>query len=99
MRAYIVLLLVSTAILRAAEPNPPVWPDSVKVIEAGDSSAQGKIDNIFSMNGGHTPSCNGQFSGHRFALLFKPGQHNLRVNVGYYTHVMGLGSSPYDTKI
>ena len=40
---------------------------------------------------------NGQFSDNRYALLFKPGIHDLYVNVGYYTHVMGLGSSPLDT--
>lgn len=32
-------------------------------------------------------------------MLFKPGVHNLHVNVGYYTHVMGLGSTPYETHI
>src|SRR5262249_24199670 len=35
-----------------------------------------------------------QFGGQRNALMFKPGTYNVDVNVGFYTHVLGLGSSP-----
>ena len=34
-----------------------------------------------------------------FALLFKPGQHDLNVDLGYYTTVHGLGKTPADTII
>ena len=40
-----------------------------------------------------------EFSRNRFALLFKPGTYQLDVRVGYYMHVIGLGSSPEDVII
>ncbi|MCK9413914.1 MAG: coagulation factor 5/8 type domain-containing protein [Prolixibacteraceae bacterium] len=42
---------------------------------------------------------NSEFSGNRYALLFKPGTYKLNVRVGYYMHVMGLGKSPEDVII
>ncbi|MET0404150.1 MAG: hypothetical protein ABW123_17190, partial [Cystobacter sp.] len=35
-----------------------------------------------------------QFGTERYALLFKPGTYNVKFNVGFYTHVAGLGQSP-----
>jgi len=49
--------------------------------------------------GGKIPATNGQFSNRRVALLLKPGIHDLNVNIGYYTQVMGLGRTPYATNI
>jgi hypothetical protein len=40
-----------------------------------------------------------QFGPERFALLFKPGEYRLTFNVGFYTHVAGLGRNPDDVKI
>ncbi len=40
-----------------------------------------------------------EFSGNRFALLFKPGTYKLDIRVGYYMHIMGLGNSPEDVVI
>jgi len=31
--------------------------------------------------------------------LFKPGKHSVKVNVGYYTSVIGLGKTPSDTSL
>jgi len=31
--------------------------------------------------------------------MFKSGRHEVDVNVGYYTHVIGLGRKPTDTSI
>ncbi|MGB3005549.1 MAG: coagulation factor 5/8 type domain-containing protein [Chitinophagaceae bacterium] len=42
---------------------------------------------------------NSEFSRNRYALLFKPGTYKLDVRVGYYMHVMGLGSSPEEVVI
>jgi hypothetical protein len=42
---------------------------------------------------------NSEFSGNRYALLFKPGTYKLNVRVGYYMHVIGLGRSPEDVVI
>ena len=35
-----------------------------------------------------------QFGAERYALLFKPGTYNVTFNVGFYTHVAGLGGTP-----
>ncbi|WP_434391326.1 fibronectin type III domain-containing protein [Melittangium boletus] len=41
-----------------------------------------------------------QFGQERYALLFKPGTYNnVNFNVGFYTHVAGLGQSPDDVQI
>ncbi|WP_155893449.1 discoidin domain-containing protein [Cystobacter fuscus] len=40
-----------------------------------------------------------EFSTERYALLFKPGSYSVNFNVGYYTHVAGLGQSPDDVTI
>jgi hypothetical protein len=40
-----------------------------------------------------------QFGRERYALLFKPGTYDVTFNVGFYTHVAGLGLSPDDVHI
>ena len=40
-----------------------------------------------------------QFGPERYALLFKPGQYDVTFNVGFYTHVAGLGINPDDVQI
>ncbi|HHT96848.1 MAG TPA: coagulation factor 5/8 type domain-containing protein [Clostridiales bacterium] len=42
-----------------------------------------------------------QFGPDRYAFLFMPGEYDesIKVKVGYYTHVAGLGILPTDTKI
>jgi hypothetical protein len=40
-----------------------------------------------------------QFDNLGYAYLFKPGQYSLDVQVGFYTHVIGLGMSPDDVTI
>jgi hypothetical protein len=40
-----------------------------------------------------------QFGAERFALLFKPGNYYVTFNVGFYTHVAGLGANPDDVQI
>jgi hypothetical protein len=40
-----------------------------------------------------------QFGPQRYALLFKKGKYDLTFNVGFYTHVAGLGQSPDDVHI
>ena len=40
-----------------------------------------------------------QFGPERYALLFKPGKYNVDFNVGFYTHVAGLGRNPDDVQI
>src|SRR4030042_242782 len=40
-----------------------------------------------------------EFTTNRYALLFKPGNYNLDVKVGYYMQILGLGESPEDVVI
>lgn len=40
-----------------------------------------------------------EFTSQRYAYLFKPGVYQLDIQVGYYTHVIGLGQSPDDVVI
>lgn len=40
-----------------------------------------------------------QFGTERYALLFKPGKYDVTFNVGFYTHVAGLGQNPDDVQI
>jgi hypothetical protein len=93
------LVLVTSAL----EPNPPQWDVShVKIFEAGDAnfnSTQTVLDSIHATQGGMDPVNNGQFNSNRYALLFKEGQHNVNVDIGYYVSVHGLGKSPLDTTL
>ena len=50
----------------------------------------------YSTNGGHKPANHGQFSPRRFAFLFEPGTYDVECPVGYYTQVLGLGTTPSD---
>ncbi|WP_328318765.1 adenylyl cyclase [Streptomyces sp. NBC_00388] len=70
-------------------PNVLVFDPSMPVADI-----QAKVSSVFS-----TQESN-QFGTERFALLFKPGTYEgLDVNVGFYTHVAGLGLSPDDVDI
>ncbi|MGO1070954.1 carbohydrate-binding protein [Lysobacter sp. CA199] len=40
-----------------------------------------------------------QFGPDRYAIVFKPGNYNIDVNVGFYTQVLGLGAAPGDVVI
>jgi hypothetical protein len=40
-----------------------------------------------------------EFGSERYALLFKPGKYDVTFNVGFYTHVAGLGRNPDDVHI
>ena len=40
-----------------------------------------------------------EFSKNRYALLFKPGIYRLDIRVGFYMHILGLGTSPEDVVI
>jgi len=84
----------SAFVANAAEQNPPAWPSTVRVFSPGESDIQSTVDAAYSINGG-SPD-HGQFSDERYAFLFKPGEYDVDVPVGYYTQVVGLGTSPTD---
>jgi hypothetical protein len=59
----------------------------------GDAAIQAQIDAVFAVQESN------QFGTERYALAFKPGTYNVEINVGFYTHVLGLGDSPEDVVI
>jgi hypothetical protein len=69
-------------------PNVLIFDPSMAM-----STIQTRIDKVFK----------GQESNHfgseRYTYLFKPGQYNLDVQVGFYMTVLGLGQSPDDVTI
>ncbi|WP_224366383.1 fibronectin type III domain-containing protein [Hyalangium versicolor] len=69
-------------------PNVYVFDTSMP---AGD--VQAKATEIF------TSMEAAEFSNNRYALLFKPGTYPVNFNVGFYTHVGGLGQNPDDVNI
>eukprot|EP00729_Bicosta_minor_P000064 gene64-18190_t len=78
------------------QPNPPQWPETVRVFSPGDTDIEDVVNAAYAINGGHTPADHGQFSSARYAFLFKPGNYSATVPVGYYTTIAGLGTSPLD---
>ncbi|MHA6759448.1 adenylyl cyclase [Streptacidiphilus sp. PAMC 29251] len=69
-------------------PNVLVFDPSMS-----DASIQAQVDAVF------TTQQSNQFGTERYALAFRPGSYNVDINVGFYTHVLGLGSSPDDVVI
>lgn len=86
-------------IVTMIEPNPPTWPESVLIFHQDDDieTMKAKIkkteDPWDEMNS--TFTCENHFSQNRWALLFTPGVYrDLEFEVGYYSQVAGLGTSP-----
>jgi hypothetical protein len=69
-------------------PNVLVFDPSM-----GDAAIQAKVDAVFAVQQSN------QFGTERYALAFRPGTYHVDVNVGFYTHVLGLGDSPEDVVI
>ncbi|WP_328581038.1 RICIN domain-containing protein [Streptomyces sp. NBC_00370] len=85
--------------LAAADPPPPAGtPDlgpNVTVFDPSMPAAtiQSKVSAVFKQQETN------QFGAQRQAFLFRPGNYNVDVNVGFYTQVAGLGLSPDDVNI
>jgi hypothetical protein len=84
----------------AAPPSPPNLGANVFVFDPSmpQSQIQATVDAVAAQQ---VPN---QFGTQRYALLFKPGTYGSSTNplnfqVGYYTQVAGLGSSPGDVVI
>jgi hypothetical protein len=77
--------LISGAGVFAAAPD---FGPNVLIFDPSMTNIQEQVDAIF-----HRQEKN-QFGPGRDALLFKPGNYNLDVQVGFYTQVSGLGKSP-----
>jgi hypothetical protein len=77
----------------AKAPAPPDFGPNVLVFDSSMPDIQPRIDAIFEKQEA------AQFGPDRYAYLFKPGKYDLDVQVGFYTHVAGLGRSPDDVHI
>jgi hypothetical protein len=66
-------------------PNVLVFDTSMS-----SSGIQARIDGVYGVQR------ESQFGTARTALLFKPGKYEVKVPVGFYTQVLGLGRSPDD---
>ncbi|MEU1280775.1 discoidin domain-containing protein [Streptomyces sp. NPDC005805] len=65
---------------------------NVHVFDPSTPDIQGKVDAIFRQQE------SAQFGNGRHALLFKPGTYSgLNAQIGFYTHIAGLGLKPGDT--
>jgi hypothetical protein len=72
-------------------PNSRIYDPTMAM-----SAIQADIDAVYAPQ---FSDVTGQFDTSRYALLFQPGQYQLRVPVGYYMQVLGLGALPDDTTI
>src|SRR5690242_7345413 len=94
------LLLVGPGVAGATPPLPQSLGPNVLVFDPSMPTAQiqSAVDAVAAQQ---VPN---QFGPQRYALLFKPGTYGsaaqpLNFQVGYYTSVAGLGSSPSDVVI
>lgn len=90
------LALVSAAAAPAAAATPqPDFGPNVLVFSPSMSAAsiQQQIDRVYALQQ------HSEFGPGRYAFLFLPGHYRVNVPIGYYTQVIGLGSSPNDVVI
>jgi hypothetical protein len=93
--------LFEMAVFTTGGTTPPPLPGggdlgpNVHIFDPSMTTAaeQSAVDAVFAAQDTN------QFGTRRDALLFKPGQYNINVNVGYNTSVMGLGRNPDDVNI
>lgn len=93
---FSVLILLSAICGHAAQRHnlPDLGPNVFVVTPDMPAQAvQQKIDKIYFAQE------HNQFGSRRDAILFLPGAYIVDVPVGYYTQVLGLGSSPNDVQI
>jgi hypothetical protein len=76
----------------AASGDPDFGP-SVLVFDPSMPDIQQRIDAVFAKQE------RGEFASNRYAYLFKPGNYNLDVQIGFYMQAAGLGQSPDDVSI
>src|SRR3954469_5466880 len=79
----------------AAAPPAPDFGPNVFVYgpETPAATIQAKLDELYALQHDNEMGTN------RFAVLLKPGHYEINANLGYYTTIAGLGSSPDDTDI
>jgi len=88
---YVTIAIICVSHAVAGE-HPDFGPN-VRVLEPGSPDAQREIDSIFATQE------SGEFNANRYAILLKPGRHDLNIHVGFYTQVAGLGSEPGQAQV
>ncbi|GAA3761145.1 coagulation factor 5/8 type domain-containing protein [Terriglobus aquaticus] len=97
-RFGLVVLSITVAATAVAQKPPVALPEmgsNVVVFRPTDDMAadQAKIDAIY------TEQQHSEFGSGRYAILFAPGTYHLRVPIGFYTEVLGLGATPDAVRI
>src|ERR1044072_9040612 len=104
-RRHLALLLLALSLLAGANAStalagPPSLGPNVKIFDPSMPVAQiqATLDAI------HAQQVDDEMGTNRYAILFKPGVYGsatqpLRIKVGYYTEIAGLGASPTDVVI
>ena len=93
-------LLFAAGLLMGSATSPlcgvadvPDFGPNVLIFNPSMTNIQSRIDAVFRQQE------RSQFGSNRFAYLFQPGKYGLDVQVGFYTQVLGLGTSPDDVAI
>ena len=103
-------LSISSSALVSSAPAPGVCPGTASspfgadACVFSDKMSQARIQSDLNAIAAQQVPIGSQFANRRYALLFKPGTYGsaadpLVFQVGYYTQVAGLGSTPQDTVI
>jgi hypothetical protein len=98
-RAVVTGLTAGALVGSAAHATPaaaqPDFGPNVLVIDPAmpAATAQARLDAIFRQQE------RAHFTDQRYAILFKPGRYRADVNVGFFTQVVGLGTTPDDVTI
>ncbi len=80
--------------LAASQAKPNFGPNVLVFSPSMSTTAmQQQIDKVYAIQRRN------EFGPQRNALLFLPGKYNVDVPIGFYTEVMGLGTSPDDVEI
>ena len=87
-------LLTAPVAALATPPSAPDFGPNVHVFDPATPGLQQRIDAIYAAQ---QPN---PFGPRRDAILLKPGTYrDLRINVGFYTQVLGLGAQPGDVHV
>ena len=76
-----------------ASSAAPDFGPNTHIYDPSTPNMQSQLSSIYSQQQG------AQFGNGRHAFLFKPGQYNLSIMVGYYEEIIGLGLTPDSVQI
>lgn len=85
--------VVAPVLLATGAVAQPDLGPNVLIFDPSTPRLQERLDEIYAKQE------KAEFGPDRFALLFRPGNYDLDVKVGFYTHIAGLGPSPDDVAI